>query len=540
MTLANIKVGHKLWGLIATLILLLVVFEGVAYSGLYSELLSARKQQVKEQVDNAHSLINYYVQQSDTLGKEQAQAAALKAVAALRYGNDGYFWINDLNHTLLMHPFKPQLAGQNMAQKTDASGKFHWQAMVTTVKQQGQGFVDYTYQGPQVATPEDKVSYVRGVKEWGWVVGSGVLLTDVQQQFWSSMTTSATVEAILIIVALLISAVIVGGIVKPLKQVTGFLQTVAQGDMTGRIELDRRDELGILANSANQVSESLSHTLGQVSFAIEELQTVATQMRANTAETKQGMNSQFHEVDKLAAAMNEMSYSIKDVAINAKETAGCTKDVQQLTQESSRDLNETNTNIQALTEHVEGANQVIGQLLSQTQEINSVLGVIGDISEQTNLLALNAAIEAARAGEMGRGFAVVADEVRSLASRTQSSTVEISQIIEKLQEQSAVASKSMASSTQQAEQGAARMKLAAEHLSHMLSQVDDVSDRSIQIASAAEQQGQVAEEINNNLMTIRTASERVLQESEQVAQGSDMIAEMATGLRNQINKFKFH
>ena len=171
--------------------------------------------------------------------------------------------------------------------------------------------------------------------------------------------------------------------------------------------------------------------------------------------------------------------------------------------------------------------------MQQTGDIDSVLGVIGDISEQTNLLALNAAIEAARAGELGRGFAVVADEVRSLASRTQGSTVEIRSIIEKLQHQSKEASTSMATSTRQAERGADRMHVAAENLQNMLRQVDDVSARSHQIASAAEQQGTVAEEINRNIMGIREVSEKVLEDSQQVSEGSTMIAQMTNELSRQ-------
>ncbi len=539
MKLANIRVSTKLWSIIGLLVALLVAFEATAYISLYKELLQTRKAQVQEQVENAYSLITYYESQSDVLGEAQAKAQASAAISALRYGDNNYFWINDYQQKLVMHPLKPQLNGKDLTNATDANGQFHWQAMVNVVKQQGEGFVEYAYKGPQVDQPEDKVSFVKGFEKWGWIVGSGVFYTDVKTLFWADVKRSAAIETLLVLLSLVISSFVVRSIVRPLAQVTQHLETIATGDMTQSLTLNRQDELGILAKSANQVSSSLGHTLSQVAQAIDELQAVSTQMHANTSETKAGMDTQFREVEKLAAAMNEMSYSIRDVATNAKNTADATVVVQNATRSSSTDLKETNYNIQTLTHHVEGANQVIVELLSQTKEIDSVLGVIGDISEQTNLLALNAAIEAARAGEMGRGFAVVADEVRSLASRTQSSTVEIKSIIEKLQAQSAEASVSMATSTEQAEQGALRMKNAADNLEQMLSQVDDVSDRSTQIASAAEQQGQVAEEINSNLLGIKQVSERVLQESEQVAQGSDMIASMALSLRNQINQFRF-
>lgn len=540
MKLTNVKVSRKLWGLIAILVSLLVIFEFDAYYNQYNESLKARKQQVKEQVDNAYSLIQYYHDQASVIGEEAAKEQALKAVAALRYGSGGYFWINDYQHTLLMHPLKPQLNGSDVTNKTDASGNHHWQAMVTTVKQQGEGFVEYTYKGPQVDKPEEKVSYVKGLKDWNWIVGSGVFYTDVKAAFWSNVKVSLIIETLLVLAALTVSCFVVRSIVRPLKAVTAHLQTVASGDMTQHLELNRKDELGILADSANQMSLALGNTLGSVSNAIQELQAVSLQMRTNTANTKGGMDAQFNEVEKLATAMNEMSYSIRDVANNAKDTANATQVVQETTRSSSKDLSETNQNIQTLTHHVEGANTVIIELLSQTQEIESVLGVIGDISEQTNLLALNAAIEAARAGEQGRGFAVVADEVRTLASRTQSSTVEIRNIIEKLQQQSSNASQSMATSTEQAEKGAERMRNAANNLAKMLQQVDEVSDSSVQIASAAEQQGQVAEEINSNLMGIREVSERVLQEADEVSQGSEMIAKMADALRVQINQFRFN
>lgn len=539
MTLSSLKVGQKLWLLITIMATLLIAFEGSAYNELYNELLTARKHQVKEQVDNAYSLLSYYASKTTEIGKEQAQKEALDALSHLRFGDNGYFWVNDMDAKVLMHPFKPELAGKNMKQVTDPNGKHHWQEMVNVVKSSGEGYVDYAYKGPQVGHAEDKVSYVKGYKPWGWIIGSGVLYTSVTDAFWSNFRLSASIELFFLLSALILSIIIVRHITKPLKVVTEHLQHISTGDMTKQIDMPRSDEIGMLAQAANLVSSSLSQTLSEVAQAIRELQTVCLQMRGNSDHTRQGMDQQFQEVELLAAAMNEMSYSIKDVAQHAQDTAQATQNVQSITQQSSHDLDDTNENIQTLTHHVEGANEVISQLLEQTNDIDSVLGVIGDISEQTNLLALNAAIEAARAGEMGRGFAVVADEVRSLASRTQGSTVEIRNIIEKLQQQSRNASTAMATSTKEAEQGASRMHTAAGNLKDMLIQVDDVSARSMQIASAAEQQGSVAEEINNNLVSIRQVSEKVLEDAKQVSEGSQMITDMTEALNKRINHFRF-
>jgi methyl-accepting chemotaxis protein len=539
MSLTNLKVSQKLWILIGTLVALLVVFEGIAYSGLYTQQLDNRKLQVKEQVSNAHSLLTYYGKQVSIIGEEEAKKRALAAISALRFGDGGYFWVNDMDATLVMHPLKPELAGKNMKNITDPNGKYQWQAMVDVVKQQNEGYVEYAYLGPNVKIPEEKVSYVKGYKPWGWLIGSGVFYSDVKADFWAAFTQSAAIEIILIVCALVMSLIVVRNITRPLKQVTDHLQYIANGDMTKQLDLARNDEIGLLASAANTVSSSLNTTLNRVAHAILELQAVCVKMHNNSMQTQEGMNKQFIEVEQLSSAMNEMSYSIKEVVQHAKDTADVSSAVQNTTKQSSHDLNGTNNSIQDLTQKMIEANEVINQLLAQTNDIDSVLGVIGAISEQTNLLALNAAIEAARAGETGRGFAVVADEVRTLASRTQESTVEIRAIIEKLQEQSKAASSSMAASTQQASQGANSLGVAVENLKTILEKIDDVSGRSMQIASAAEQQGVVSEEINISLMGIKSVSEKVLEDSRQVSDSSKLITDMTNALNDQIKQFRF-
>lgn len=537
MEIRHWPIARKLTLLIGLLFTTLMLIELNSVYRLYHELLTARKAQVQEQVQSAYSLLEHYHKQTPVLGESEAQSRALAAVASLRYGSNGYFWINDLNHKLVMHPIKSSLIGKDMTEVKDASGKLHWQEMVQVVKQQGEGFVEYTYKGPQFDAPKDKASYVKGFKPWGWVIGSGVYLSDVADIFWAAFWESAIFQLVLMLVAFVGSWKMIASITKPLQSMLQTVRYIASGDLTHQINLDRKDELGQLAKEVDLMTTTLKNTLLEVELAADQLRTHTGEMRHNTEETRSGMDRQFHEVDKLASAMTEMSATIQEVARHAVETAESTRSAKQEARQSVQELNKTVEAIAQLAQHVASANGVIGQLSEQTDQIGNVIEVIRGISEQTNLLALNAAIEAARAGEAGRGFAVVADEVRNLASRTQGSTVEIQSIIEQLQQRATDANSSMGQSADQAHRSVEQMNQTGGDLNTIVQHITHVNDMSTQIASAAEQQGSVAEEINSNLLGIREISQDVLVRSATITRSSQDIAAMADSLRNRLSRF---
>ncbi|OPX56500.1 methyl-accepting chemotaxis sensory transducer with Cache sensor [Oceanospirillum multiglobuliferum] len=537
MEIRHWPIARKLTLLIGLLFTTLMLIESNSLYRLYHELLSARKAQVQEQVQSAYSLADHYYKQIPALGEAEAKSQALAAIASLRYGKNGYFWINDLEHKLVMHPIKSSLIGKDMTNAKDASGKLHWQEMVQVVKTQGEGFVEYTYKGPQFDQPKDKASYVKGFKPWGWVIGSGVYLSDVADIFWAAFWESAIFQLILMLVAFLGSWKMVSSITKPLQSMLQTVRYIASGDLTHQIKLDRKDELGQLAKEVDLMTSTLRNTLQEVELAADQLRTHTGEMRYNTEETRSGMDRQFHEVDKLASAMTEMSSTIQEVARHAVETAETTRSAKTEASQSVQELNKTVDAIAQLAQHVGAANSVIGQLSEQTDQIGNVIEVIRGISEQTNLLALNAAIEAARAGEAGRGFAVVADEVRNLASRTQGSTVEIQTIIEQLQLRALDATESMGQSADQAQRSVTQMNHTGGDLNSIVQHINNVNDMSTQIASAAEQQSSVAEEINSNLLGIRSISQDVLERSATITRSSQEIAAMADGLRSRLSRF---
>ena len=540
MEIRHWPVAKKLALLIGLLFTTLTLIEVNSLYRLYDELLSARKVQVQEQVQSATSLIQYFYDQTSELGESEAKKQALAAVASLRYGDNGYFWINDMQHKLVMHPIKTSIIGKDMTNIRDASGKLHWQEMIRIAKDQGEGFVDYTYKGPQFDEPEDKVSYVKGFKEWGWVIGSGVYLSDVADIFWAALMESAMFQGILFSLSIWGSIVMVRNITRPLTRMLKTVRHIAAGDMTHIINLRRRDEIGQLADEVDAMTRSLKTVLTDVGIAADQLRSHTGEMSKNTEETRAGMDQQFHEVDKLASAMTEMSSTIQEVARNATDTAKETHDARVQAQTGQQEVRQTVGTIEQLSLHVTEAGGVMTKLSEQTDKIGDVINVIREISDQTNLLALNAAIEAARAGEAGRGFAVVADEVRNLASRTQGSTGEIQHIIEQLQEQSHTASLTMEQSREEAKSSVTQMVRAGADLDAIVNIISRVSDMSTQIASAAEQQGSVAEEINHNLFDIRTVSQNVLEHAATIYLSSQEISSMADGLSQRLSRFRLN
>jgi len=250
------------------------------------------------------------------------------------------------------------------------------------------------------------------------------------------------------------------------------------------------------------------------------------------------VHQQQSEVNQVATAMNEMSATVQEVASNASHAAQAAQDASEQAGEGLKVVDHTISSINNLANAVEEASGVINQLESDTDNIGVVLEVIRGISEQTNLLALNAAIEAARAGEQGRGFAVVADEVRTLASRTQESTLEIRSMIESLQSGSTQAVEVMTKGKEQAAISVGHAQKAGESLNGITQAVSSISDMNTQIATAAEEQTAVAEEINQNIVNISQLGEQAVSGAQQTSDASEELARLSNELQMMVGQFR--
>ncbi len=386
-------------------------------------------------------------------------------------------------------------------------------------------------------------------RAWGVVIDlpKHVLLADSVklQAVLDDAQETGVITALLVAVAaglvgLLLIWLTASGVTRPINSVAEMLKNIAsgEGDLTQRLNYSKKDELGELVNWFNRFLDKLQPTIAQIKQSITEARGTADQSSEIARQTSEGMQVQFREIDQVATASNEMSATAHDVANSASNAANAAKGADQSARDGMSIIERSTRDINQLADEVSKAVTEVEALAVNSEQIGSVLEVIRSIAEQTNLLALNAAIEAARAGESGRGFAVVADEVRNLAKRTQDSVEEIRVVIERIQTGTRGVVATMHSSQTQAHNNAGQIRQAVDALGKISDAVTVISDMNLQIASAAEQQSAVAEEVNRNVSAIRTVTETLTGQATESAAISSQLNALASQQMKLMDQFR--
>ncbi|MAR92560.1 MAG: methyl-accepting chemotaxis protein [Pseudomonadales bacterium] len=395
----------------------------------------------------------------------------------------------------------------------------------------------------QIAASEERFQTMRGIineLEEKHVALSDVITTSIQQEASDSRATIITMLGVGLIFSAACILLIPPMVVNPLRLLSQRMRDIAsgKGDLTARLDIQQRDEIGVIVTAFNQLMDKMQALVAQTKAIAEDVAD-QTEAAAEDAKANREANEYQHEALTLVAtAVNEMASAIHEVARNTSDVAEEAKSASGQSEQGQKVVYETIRQIQALSKQVQSAAELIAHVEQEADNVNSVIDVIGGVAEQTNLLALNAAIEAARAGEQGRGFAVVADEVRTLASRTQESTQDIQRMLQNLQQGVKDAVAAMNSSRESARTTVTTTEGAGAALDDIKEAVTNISKMTIQIAAAAEEQSEVTEDINRNLTQIQTYSDTSSEMAEKNLVTSRGLNQAAQQLRKSVRNFK--
>ena len=540
-TLRSMSISRRLWLILLVAVAMLVVLGLLMLRQIHGDLYQAKAEKTRHVVQTAAGVLAYYqgLEAAGTLSREAAQQQALQVVRALRYDQNDYFWINDLGPKMIMHPANPKLDGQDLSAIRDPDGFAVFNEMVALARQQDAGPVNYRWPKPGASEPVAKTSYIQLFKPWGWIIGSGVYVDDVQAEFARQLRDASLVGVAIALLMALVVMLIARSIARPLQEAVQAMGNIASGesDLTRRLDTHGRDEITHLGEHFNRFNGKLQGVVGQLQGAAHALARSAGHVGDNAGAAQQHSAQQSLQMDQVATAVNEVTYAVQDVAKTAEQAAGEMRTAQRQVAHGQEAIHGSLAQIDRLSLTIDQAVQVIRDLAGHSTRIGGVLDVIRSIAEQTNLLALNAAIEAARAGEQGRGFAVVADEVRALADKTRQSTLHIQAIIDALRSGAEEAVAIASQGIDGAEQGVAQVQEARQALHGIRDAVQRISDMSQQMATASQQQSAVAEDVSRQINGVAGIAQHSAHSANAAASRGAELEEVCAGLRALVERF---
>ena len=520
----NVRARINLIGMVAAVGLLVVL--AISLFRLSAVMQDDIARATRQTVEAAHGIVAHYhaEEEAGRMPRAAAQQAALATLASLRYGDKDYFWVNDMQPRMLMHPIKPELDGTDLTDTRDADGKAMFVSMVQLVRAKGAGFLQYNWNKPGTTVAVPKLSYVQGFAPWGWVIGSGVYIDRIDSAVYAAAVTMGLL-ALLVLAFVGYSSWSIGRSISfPVEALSARMRTLADGDTQAAIPgIGRHDEIGAMSDAlvvfrdaaiaAQRREAEQQEVVAEIGRGLDALAQgdltaridgglsggfakIATDFNQAMAAMADAMAAVSHSADGIRTGANEISAASDDLsrrteqqAASLEETAAAVDQITATVRETATGAVRANGVVATTRDDAEAGGRVVRQAVDAmggieraSLEISEIISVIDGIAFQTNLLALNAGVEAARAGDAGRGFAVVASEVRALAQRSADAARDVKTRI--------------TASSKQVEAGVVLVHETGRSLERIVGRIAEISELVAAITASAEQQSSGLNQVN--------------------------------------------
>jgi methyl-accepting chemotaxis protein len=510
--LQNVSIRTKLLISSAVAVIAMLAVAGAMLFSYRAIIMEQKELATKHVVETAAGVLDHFaaLAQQGKLDEAQAKKSALAELQRMRYEGSEYFWVNDMHPTMIMHPVKPELDGKDLSEIKDPTGKRLFVEFVNTVRQHKAGFVHYLWPKPGFNKPVPKISYVQGFEPWGWIIGSGIYIDDVDAAFWAKLSASALMVVLAALVLVAVSVYFTRSIGTSLRRAVETASAVAEGDLTRRAESAGTDEVGQVLAAMDRMNAGLHRVVTKVREGSDAVSAAANQIAAGHSDLARRTQQEGAALEETAASLEQMTSTVKQTAENAHAANELANGTRQ----------KAETGGQVVTRAVEA----MSEINVASRHIADIITVIDEIAFQTNLLALNAAVEAARAGEQGRGFAVVASEVRNLAQRSAKAAKEIKDLIR--------------DSVEKVKHGTDLVDESGRTLDDIVAAVNKLTGIVAEIAAASQEQAIGIEQVNKAMTQMDGTTQQNAALVEEAAAASHSMEEQAHQLVDVVRFFK--